>query len=569
MITHDIIVIGGGLAGMRAAIGASKESDIAIITRTHPVRSHSGAAQGGINAVIDERDSIESHWFDTVKGSDYLCDQDAAEILVREAPFNIYQIEHWGTIFSRTVNGRIAQRPFGGQSFPRTCYGADKTGHLILQTLNEQLMKHDIKIYHEWTVTKIVVIDGIVRGVVAYEQASGEFIGVRAKSVIVTTGGAGRMYKVTSNAHVCTGDGMALALKAGAALKDMECLQFHPTGLYRQGILVSEGCRGEGGYLLSDDKLDLNSPISIQANRFMKKYAPEKMELGPRDLVSRSIWTEIIEGRGINGRDFVYLDLRHIGEKKIMERLPQVRELCLNYVGVDPIKDPIPVQPTAHFTMGGISTDVNGISPEIEGMFAAGECACVSCHGANRLGGNSLLETIVFGKRSGENASKYAKTHSLKAFPTVEFKDELDRINRLLENDGNESVSGIRTELQEAMTIGVGIFRDEEIMKRAIDKIRELKERYNNINIQDKGRVYNTDLIGALELENLLILAEIVAVGAYSRKESRGAHYRNDYPHRDDNKWLKHTLAKFTPEGLRFEYKKVNITKFQPQERKY
>jgi succinate dehydrogenase/fumarate reductase flavoprotein subunit len=521
------------------------------------MRAHSGAAQGGINAAIDPDDNVESHTFDTVKGSDYLGDQDAIEILTSEAPRDIYELEHMGTVFSRKPDGRIAQRAFGGQNFERCCYASDKTGHLLLQTMFEQMLKHNIKIYEDWYVTKLVIENGSVRGLVAYDQINGSLEVIRVKAVIIATGGAGRIYSVTSNAHVCTGDGMAMAYRAGVPLRDMEFIQFHPTGLYGQGILVTEGCRGEGGYL-----------VNSEGERFMKKYAPTKMELGPRDLVSRSIWTEIMEGRGIDGKEYVNLDLRHLGPDKILERLPQVYELCKNYLGIDCTTQPIPIQPTAHYTMGGIPTDSWGIS-RCSGLFAAGECACNGVHGANRLGGNSLLETIVFGRRTGLSAAEYVKGVEWAEFPADAFESERRRIEDIMAREEGEKAWNIRDELQDAMMKNVGIFRNGPEMKDAYDKIVELKNRADKIVIDDKSWLYNTDLVGTLELQNKLILAEIITLGAIARQESRGAHYRNDFPVRDDKKWLKHTLAYYDPSKPELEYEDVVITKYQPEARKY
>jgi succinate dehydrogenase/fumarate reductase flavoprotein subunit len=558
LITHDIAIIGAGLAGMRAAIEASRTADVAIITRLHPMRSHSGAAQGGINAAIDPEDSIESHTFDTVKGSDYLGDQDAIKILTSEAPGDIYEMEHMGTVFSRKPDGRIAQRAFGGQNFERCCYASDKTGHLLLQTLYEQILKYNIKLYEDWYVTKLVVEDGSVRGVIAYDQVTGELQAVRAKAVLMATGGAGRIYSVTSNAHICTGDGMAAAYRAGVPLRDMEFIQFHPTGLYGQGILVTEGCRGEGGYLINND-----------GERFMKKSAPTKMELGPRDLVSRSIWTEIKEGRGINGKDYVHLDLRHLGCDKIMDRLPQVHELCQNYIGIDCVTQPIPIQPTAHYTMGGIPTDKNGETPMIKGLFAAGECACISVHGANRLGGNSMLETIVFGRRAGKRAAEFVRDIEWEELPSNALELEQKRLNAILDRTEGEKPWAIRNDLQDTMMMKVGIFREGTEMEEALAELKNLKVRAEKIIIDDKSWLYNTDLVGALELQNLILLAEVITQGALVRQESRGAHYRNDFTTRDDEKWLKHTLAYYDEAGPRLDYEEVVIGDYQPEARKY
>lgn len=561
MITHDLIIVGGGLAGMRAALEASKEVDTAVISKVHPLRSHSGAAQGGIAAVLDGwaqkvGDSLESHIYDTVKGSDYLGDQDAIEILCREAPGDIDVLDRMGAIFSRTEEGRIAQRDFGGHSFARTCYASDKTGHILLQTLYEQMMKHRVKVYPEWHVVSLIIRDKICRGVVVYDMAGGELQVIRAKAVLLATGGYGRAFKITSNAHANTGDGLALAYRAGVPLQDMEFVQFHPTGLYKHGILITEGARGEGGYL-----------VNRLGERFMERYAPSKMELASRDVISRAIQTEINEGRGIDG--YVHLDLRHLGEKLITERLAQIHDIALSFAGVDCVQEPIPIQPTAHYSMGGIPTDVEGRVPGICGLFAAGECACVSVHGANRLGGNSMLETIVFGRRAGTSAMRYVKKAAMESVSSGTLDTAGQDFHSLLEMDGHENAADIRNELQSVMTGKCGIFRDSRGLAEALETVRELKGRFGNIGIQDRSMMFNTQVMEAFELQNLLDFSEIIVVGALAREESRGAHYRTDFPQRDDADWLRHTLAYAGKTGTVLEYKPVTIRDHLPERRTY
>ncbi|MBC2700676.1 MAG: FAD-binding protein [ANME-2 cluster archaeon] len=561
MITHDIIIIGGGLAGMRAALEASKEVDTAVISKQHPLRSHSGAAQGGIAAVLDgwaEKigDSLESHIYDTVKGSDYLGDQDAIEILCREAPGDIRSMDKMGAIFSRTEEGMIAQRDFGGHSYARTCYAADKTGHILLQTLYEQMMKNRVKVYSEWHVVSLIVHDNICRGVVAYDMAGGRLQVIRARAVLLATGGYGRAFNITSNAHANTGDGLALAYRAGVPLQDMEFVQFHPTGLYKHGILITEGSRGEGGYL-----------VNRNGERFMERYAPSKMELASRDVISRAIQTEIDEGRGIDG--YIQLDLRHLGAELIMERLAQIHDIALSFANVDCVHDPIPIQPTAHYSMGGIPTDINGTVPGVSGLFAAGECACVSVHGANRLGGNSLLETIVFGRRAGISAVRYVKKAAIGSVSSRTLDSIEHEFYELAEMDGSESVADIKNDLQTVMTGKCGIFRDSRKLAEALEQTRLLKERFNNIGISDRGMIFNTEMMEALELRNLLDFSEVIAASALAREESRGAHYRTDHPERDDVGWLKHTLAYRSETGPLLEYKPVTITSYKPERRMY
>lgn len=565
MLYHEVIVVGGGLAGLRAAIEVGEELDAAVLSQVYPVRSHSGAAQGGVNASLannpDGRDdNWEKHAFDTVKGSDYLADQDAVEIMTKEAPICVYEMEHWGCPFSRFDDGTIAQRPFGGAGYPRTCYAADQTGHVMLQTMYEQAVKRGVKIYKEWVAVGLAVEDGVCRGVVALDLVTGVVEAFHAEAVIFGTGGAGRIYGRTTNAVINTGSGMAVAYHAGIGLKDMEFIQFHPTSLYGTNILVTEGARGEGGYLVNN-----------QGRRFMEDYAPKLMELAPRDIVARSIQTEINEGRGFENA-YVHLDLRHLGAAKILERLPGIRDLAIDFAGVDPIEKPLPVQPGQHYAMGGIDCNADG-ETEAEGFYAAGECACVSVHGANRLGGNSLLDTVVFGKRAGAKALGYVKSKSgrktgEKAVEDAYGKAE-QRIGRLLKGNGDEDLSAVREEMKQVMADKVGIFRGKSDMEEAVSKIEELQARYRRGGLKHKGNKFNLDLLWNLELQGMLDVAEVIAKGALAREESRGSHYRLDSTERDDTNWLKHTVAHYTPEGPKFSFKEVNITRFQPEARKY
>jgi succinate dehydrogenase / fumarate reductase flavoprotein subunit len=553
--SYDILIVGAGLAGLRAAIEVPSGLDVAVVSKVHPVRSHSVAAQGGINAALNPSDSWENHTFDTVKGSDYLGDQDAIEVLCREAPADILQMDRFGTLFSRTEDGKIAQRPFGGAGYPRTCFIADKTGHALLHTMYEQLLKRKVPVYEEWYVTSLVVEGRRCVGVVAWDLIHGKLEVIGAQAVILATGGYARVYHTSTNAMINTGDGLSMAYRVGVPLMDMEFVQFHPTSLKGTGILISEGARGEGGYLLNK-----------KGDRFMEKYAPQAKELASRDVVSRAIQQEIEEGRDVDG--CVLLDLRHLGKEKILERLPQIRELAINFAGVEPIEAPIPVAPGAHYSMGGVKTDVWG-ETELEGLFAAGECACVSVHGANRLGGNSLLETIVFGRRAGQRASEKAKKGHKPQLRESAKDPDRDRIEKLFKKSDGERLSAIRDELGIAMGELVGIFRREDRLERAKEKIKEFKKRYENVFIQDAGRVFNTELIMALELRSLLDIAETVVEGALAREESRGAHFRLNFPKRDDQRWLKHTLAYRTESGVQLKYSPVSITKYQPTERKY
>jgi succinate dehydrogenase/fumarate reductase flavoprotein subunit len=592
-ITHDVIVVGAGLAGTWTAMVAAQNgvTDIGVLSKIHPLRSHSSAAQGGIAAALsnvrpvagtgprgplepapvggEPPDSLESHMFDTIKGSDWLGDQDAIELMVKEAPDIIYAYEHMGCVFSRLPDGRIAQRRFGGHSSPRANYSADYTGHVLLHTIHEQALRYGVKFYSEWYCLDLIVEDGICRGIVAMDILTGQIYTMRAKAVMFGTGGYGRAFKITSNAYANTGDGVAIAYNAGVPLMDMEFVQFHPTGLYRHGILMSEACRGEGGYL-----------VNVQEERFMERYAPDKMELAPRDLVSRSEQTEIDEGRGV-GADGqgIHLDLRHLGREKILKRLPQIRELAIDFVGVDPIENPIPIQPTAHYSMGGIPTDVNGQvfadenGTPLVGFFAAGECACVSVHGANRLGTNSLLEASVFGRRAGVAIVEFikggAELQSVNSDPT---ESTLQRVKKMIDNPGQESVEAIAQELKTTMTDQCGIYRDETKLQAAKKTVQELVARFVNAKVMDKSQRFNTDILAALETDHLLTFSELIIDGALARKESRGAHYRSDYPKRDDETWMKHTVA-FKQDGqpAALHYKDVFIDwdRYPPQERKY
>jgi succinate dehydrogenase/fumarate reductase flavoprotein subunit len=545
---------------MRAAIEAQDlGADVALLSKIHPVRSHSGAAEGGINAALGNasEDSPEEHAFDTVKGSDYLGDQDAIQILCDEAPGDVYQLEHWGAVFSRTEDGRIAQRPFGAAGAPRTAYAADITGHVLVHVLYEQVMKRDIPTYEEFFAWKLVIDDDRCQGVIAWDLLNGGLKTIGAKTVILCTGGAGRLYTGTTNAYACTGDGMAMALRAGVPLKDMEMMQFHPTTLAPSGVLITEGCRGEGAYLLNGDN-----------ERFLKNYAPNAMELASRDVISRAEQVEIDEGRGVDGN--VLLDLRHLGAEKILERLHGTRELSMTFAGVDPINEPIPVRPGAHYHMGGVDTDHELGATELEGLYAAGECACVSVHGANRLGGNALMETITYGRRAGAAAADWALTHTTVTVPPSVEADAERELKTLLDRTDGERPWQIRDELAKTMHENFGVFRRENQMKEQERIVGYLRERYERVVVDDKGEVFNNDLTQALELGFLLELAACMVVAGIERKESRGAHARPyDFPDRDDEKYMKHTIVRWVGDQPVLDWKPVTMTKWTPQERKY
>ena len=567
LLNTDILIVGGGLTGLRAAVGLCDKYDVALISKVHPVRSHSIAAQGGMNAALTNNsesrdDSWEKHAFDTVKGSDYLGDQNAIEIMCREAPGIVYEMEHWGCPFSRFPDGTIAQRPFGGAGYPRTCYSADVTGHSLLNTLYEQAVAKNVNIYSEWQVVDLCVENGQCHGAIVLDIARGELIPVRAKVTLFGTGGYGRVYSHSTNALINTGSGIGMAYRAGAPLKDMEFVQFHPTSLIGTNILMTEGCRGEGGYLLNN-----------QGERFMQRYVPSAMELAPRDIVSRCIQTEINEGRGFEhplGK-YIQLDLRHLGEKKIIERLPGIRNICIDFIGIDPAKDPIPIMPGQHYSMGGIDVTEKCAS-EVKGFYAAGECACVSVHGANRLGGNSLLDTIVFGKLSAQAIDEQLSGGEIEPDekPLLRLKEKvMHRINRLT-TAGGERPYRLARDLGVLMSEKVGIFRTKNELEQALAEVIAIKERYNKVNISSADRHMNYELLGALELADMLEVAHAIVLGALLREESRGAHYRRDFTTRNDEKWLKHTIARTGAGGQpEISYKDVVITRYQPMERTY
>jgi succinate dehydrogenase / fumarate reductase, flavoprotein subunit len=564
---YDVVIIGSGMAGLRAAIETSTSGySTAVITKSLPTRAHSVVAQGGISAPLGNAtdDSWETHMYDTVKGSDYLGDQDAIEVMTRDAARTVYELEHMGVPFSRLETKRIAQRPFGGHTNPRACYAADRTGHVIMQTLYEQCIRQKVKFYSEHFVTSLILEDNISRGVVAYDIKEGEVDTLHSKAVLLATGGALMNYKFTSNGFANTGDGLALTYSKGVPLEDMEFIQFHPTGLYPLGILITEGVRGEGGILLND-----------KGERFMEEYAPQMKDLASRDVISRAMYTEIKEGRGIGGKDHLHLQISHIGKDAIMEKLPDMYKFAMTYVGVDCTKEPFPVKPTAHYMMGGIPTDKDGRvlldnkNNFITGLYAAGECACASVHGANRLGCNSLLDAVVFGRRAGKDIMRFVEDIDYPALPDDTDYESQKTIEKILSSTGKEHIGNIRKDLQGVMEEKCSVFRTEELLKECLYDIRDLQDRYQEAFIVDKGKLFNTDLILALELGNMLEYSEVIAFSALERKESRGAHSRVDYPNRDDENFLKHTLVHKTPEGPKLSHKNVTITKHKPAKREY
>ncbi|HEU4527218.1 MAG TPA: succinate dehydrogenase flavoprotein subunit [Actinomycetota bacterium] len=573
--TYDAVIVGAGGAGLAAAIDAAENVRTAVISKIYPTRSHTGTAQGGVCAALAnvEEDYPEWHAFDTVKGGDYLVDQPEALLMCEDAVDTIYQLEHWGLPFNRTPDGKIDQRRFGGHTrnhgeapVKRACYAADRTGHMILQTLYQQCVKRNVRFFNEFYVLDQVMTDGRCSGVVAYELATGELHVFRAKAVLYATGGSGRMYKVSSNAHTLTGDGQAILYRRGIPMEDMEFFQFHPTGVYKMGILLSEAVRGEGGILLNVDE-----------ERFMERYAPTVKDLAPRDLISRAIYQEIKEGRGaMPNRDAVWLDVRHLDREIIEEKLPDVTEFARIYLNVEPTTELVPIQPTAHYAMGGIATDVDTLvvtgsdSTPIPGLYAAGECACVSVHGANRLGTNSLLDIVVFGLRGGKAMTRFCKDADLPDLPEDPAGFTRDLLDGIASRDTGENPADIRAELQETMFDLAFVVRTEEGLTKMLGILDELQARYREIRITDKGKLYNTDLMEAVELGFLLDNAEPTVAAALARQESRGAHWRDDFPQRDDENWLKHSLAYREPNGrVRLEYKPVKLGYYVPAERKY
>ncbi len=558
MYSHDVLIVGAGLAGMRAALAARQNgADVAVLTKVHPVRSHSNAAQGGINAALEHAgDDWRDHAYDTVKGSDYLGDQDAIEIMCREAGSEVIQMEHFGVTFSRDEEGRLGTRAFGGQGKARTFFVADFTGQALLHVLYEQIMRAGVRVYEEWFILDLIVEDGKCGGAVVMEISSGDVHVIRAKAVIMASGGLGRVFEPSTNALICTGDGMGLAYRAGASLMDMEMVQYHPTTLKGSGVLITEGARGEGAHLLNAD-----------GERFMKRYAPNMMELASRDVVSRAEQTEINEGRGVDG--CVLLDMRHLGERVIRERLTQILDIARDFANVDLLVEPVPIRPGMHYQMGGIKTDIDG-QTQLPGLYAAGEAACVSVHGGNRLGANSLLDTLVFGRRSGEHAAEVYASESHASVDDSAADAQKANLQRLLDNDKNGDMFGkIRQDVGGAMNDHLAVYRNQSGMENALDTVRQLRERYRSVYVQDKGRTWNTNLVFTLELGFMLDCAEAITLSAIERKESRGAHTREDYPERDDDNWLKHILVRQTEDGPALDYQPVTITQWEPQVRSY
>ncbi len=570
LLSHDVVVVGGGLAGLRAAISAADEGcSVALVSKVYPMRSHTVSAEGGAAAVVrgDTGDSLELHAFDTVKGSDYVCDQNVVEYFVGEAPNELIQLEHWGCPWSREPDGSVSVRAFGGMSVNRTMFAADKSGFHMLHAIFQHSLRYErIKRFDEHFATRLLVEDGVCRGVVAIDLRTGEFRAFPAKATILATGGVGRLWAFTTNGFINTGDGLGLAYRAGAPLSDMEFPQYHPTGLPGTGILITEAARGEGGYLLNKE-----------GDRFLgdpNHKVGARMELGPRDMISRAMITEFEAGRGLQGRygEYMQLDLRHLGEEHINKKLPFVRELAENYIGVDPVKEPIPVRPVVHYMMGGVRCDIDGVT-RMQGLFACGECAQEGLNGANRLGSNSLTECLVFGHRTGRLAARYATERGGQVGGALEAQasDEERRISTQYFNDngGSERVGLIRADLQNAMERNVGVFRTGEGLQAAIDDVRTLKDRFRRLRLDDKSRIFNTELTGAIELENLLDCAETVVAPALLREESRGSQARRDFPNRDDQRFLAHSLAFKTDDGPRIEWEEAVITKWEPEERKY
>jgi len=563
-LSHDIVIVGAGIAGLRGAIAAAESSnkiDVAVLSKVYPIRSHSVCAQGGTAATLREGDSYDLHAWDTVKGSDFLADQDVVELFVKQAPREVITLEHWGCPWSRTPKGKINQRPFGGHSFPRACFAADMTGLTEMHTLyGRAIVQENITFYDEWFVTSLIVEDNIAKGLTAIELRTGEMQALRTKAIVMATGGYARIYEFTTFSHTATGDGMAIAYRAGIPLKDMEFVQFHPTGLVPPGVLITGGARGEGGYL-----------INSEGERFMKCYAPERMELAPRDIVARAETTEIQEGRGLEGPygPYIALDLRHLGEEKINERLPLIRDVAIKLGGVDPVEEPIPIKPAAHYSMGGIHANIRTETPA-SGLYAAGECACLSAHGANRLGTNSTCDCLVFGSVAGEEAAKHALSSNFRDFPKDRILGEEKRVfDEVLGGEGDEKVPAIRDEMRRVMSEKVWVYRRGDELESSLKELRELKRRFQNIRVEDRGRSFNTGLVGALQLDFTLDLAEITVACALARTESRGAHSRLDHPKRDDENWVKHILAYYTKKGPRLGYTPVTITRWPPTKRAY
>jgi succinate dehydrogenase / fumarate reductase flavoprotein subunit len=563
-LSHDVVIVGAGIAGLRAAIAAAEVNnkiDVAVVSKLYPVRSHSVCAQGGTAAALREGDSYDLHTWDTVKGSDFLADQDVVEFFVKQAPKEVITLEHWGCPWSRTGDGKINQRPFGGHSFPRACFAADMTGfHEMHALYGKATAYNNITFYDEWFVTSPVIEDNIVIGLIAIELKTGEMYAFRTKAMIMATGGYARIYEFTTFSHTSTGDGMAMAYQAGVPLKDMEFIQFHPTGLVPSGILITGGARGEGGYL-----------INVEGERFMKRYAPEKMELAPRDIVSRAETTEIQEGRGLEGPygPYIALDLRHLGEEKINERLPLIRDVAIKLGGVDPTKESIPIRPAAHYSMGGIDVNIKTETP-VAGLYAAGECSCLNVHGANRLGTNSTSDCLVFGAVAGEEAANHALSNGFRELSHEKILAEERMVfDQILGSEGDERVPVIRDEMRRTMSEKVWVFRRGDELNSALKEVRKLKERFKNVRVEDKSKTFNTGLVAALQLDFTLDLAEVTIASALARTEFRGAHSRLDYPKRDDENWLKHTLAYYTKDGPRLEYIPVTITKWPPTARAY